>query len=269
MQPLVSVVMPTYNNEKYIAQAIKSILHQTYTNFEFIIVDDGSTDKTAEIVNAFKDTRIKYIKNPINIKTTKSLNKGISMAKGKYIVRMDSDDWAYPQRIKQQVSYMEKHPDTVVCGSAIEVCNNDLKTTNIRTYPLKDKDIRNKLFRYNPFAHPATIWQRKAVETVGLYNEALPLTQDYDLIFRVGKVGKFANLGETLIKLRTHAKASSIKNGFKQQKITLYTRFRAITKYGYKASPADIVYGLIQGIAMLILPTNVKFWLFNKIRRFI
>jgi glycosyltransferase involved in cell wall biosynthesis len=183
--PLVSVVMPVFNGEKYLKTAVYSILNQSYQDFEFIVVDDCSTDGTSKILQGFDDPRIKILTSTTNLKTTKSLNLGITEATGKYIVRMDADDWAYPTRLQTQVDYMENHSDTVLCGSNIDICDSELRLDYVRTYPQTDSEIKAKWFRYNPFAHPATIWKRASVIEAGFYNPNIPLSQDYDLIFRI------------------------------------------------------------------------------------
>jgi glycosyltransferase involved in cell wall biosynthesis len=267
--PLVSVVMPAYNAEKYISQAIESILNQTFKDFEFIIIDDGSSDRTWEIIQEYakKDEKIMPVKNERNLKMTKTLNKGVHLAKGKYLVRMDADDWSYPYRIQEQVDFMEKNSKVVVSGGSIQVCNERLDVKNKRWYPNSDEGIRKKIFRYNPFAHPSIILRKDRVIEVGMYDENLPLTQDYDLYFRLGKVGKFANLDKILIKLRTHPQSSSMSKEKEQERIAIRTRFKASKEYGYEMTLVDNVYSVIQWLSIYIVPGEVKFWLFNLLRR--
>lgn len=267
--PLVSVIMPAYNSEKYISEAIESILDQSFKDFEFIIIDDGSTDETWDIIQKYKmkNQRIIAVKNEINLKMTKALNKGINLARGEYLVRMDADDWSYPYRIKAQVEFMQHNPNIVVSGGSIEVCDERLVVKNKRKYPNSDKDVRKKIFRYNPFAHPSTIFRKDKVLEVGKYDERLPLTQDYDLYFRLGKVGKFANLDRVLIKLRNHPKSSSMSMEKDQERIAIKTRFRANSEYGYKMTSVDKVFSIIQLISTYLVPGKVKFWLFNFFRR--
>ena len=109
--PLVSILMPVYNSEKYLREAIKSILNQTFTNFELIIINDGSTDNSLKIIKSFKDNRIKIIKNKGNLGLIKTLNKGIDLAQGKYIARMDADDIAMPKRLEKQIAFFNENPD--------------------------------------------------------------------------------------------------------------------------------------------------------------
>ena len=115
---LISIILPAYNAEKYLKEAIDSILAQTYTNFELIVINDGSTDKTEEIILSYQDSRIRYIKNEKNLKLIRTLNKGIGLAKGKYIARMDADDISLPHRLKEEVEFMEAHPNIGEIGRA-------------------------------------------------------------------------------------------------------------------------------------------------------
>lgn len=267
--PLVSVIMPAYNAVKYVGQAIESILNQTYKKFEFIIVDDASTDSTLNILKALrkKDKRIILIQNKNNLGVTKSLNKALELAKGKYIIRMDADDWAYPERFQLQVELMESHPNVVVSGSYIEVCDSKLKTKYIRKYPHDDTNIRKHIFRYSPFAHPATIWQGNVLRGER-YNEVINVSQDYELYFRVGKIGKFRNFDQPLLKLRMHGNSVSTKMSNAQSKNTILIRLNAVLMLGYNMSTFDKLYNFLQEIGINLLPVKLRFSIFNFLRRF-
>ena len=117
--PLISVILPAYNAERFLEEAIDSILAQTYKNFELIVLNDGSTDRTEEIILSYNDPRIRYIKNESNLKLIKTLNKGIALARGKYIARMDADDISLPTRFEKEIEFMEIHPDIGVCSSKV------------------------------------------------------------------------------------------------------------------------------------------------------
>jgi len=266
--PLVSVIMPAYNAEKYVGLAIESILNQSYKNFEFIVIDDASSDKTTEIIRTFqkKDQRIIVIINKKNIGVTKSLNKAVKRARGKYIIRMDADDWAYPERFALQVNLMEHHPDVVVSGSYIEVCDKNLETKYIRKYKLDDASIRKHLFRYSPFAHPATIWMGEVLRRER-YDERIRICQDYELYFRVGKIGKFMNLDESLLKLRMHdASVSSTMSDY-QLKTTVLVRLSAVLLLGYNMTKLDKFHNFIQEIFISLIPARLRLYLFNLLRR--
>jgi|SRR3989344_3638968 len=269
--PKISVLMPVYNSARYLKVSVQSILNQTFKDFEFIIVDDMSFDKSWKIIKdlAKKDKRIVTFKNAKHLRTTKSLNIGLAIAKGKYIARMDADDWSYPDRLEKQFKFMETHPEVGVSGGSIEVCDKKLKILNIRRYPLDDLKVRRIIFRFSPFAHPATIWRKKILDQVGGYNENIPLSQDYELYFRIGRICKFGNIQDILIKLRTHDDSSSIIVGKYQEQFTLYTRIKAYLELGYNMSTFDKIYTFLQIISMLVIPPKIKFWIFNFIRRII
>jgi glycosyltransferase involved in cell wall biosynthesis len=267
-QPLVSITMPAHNAQAFIAEAVEGILHQTYPDFELIIVDDCSSDDTFAIASSYakKEPRITVVRNATNLKTAKTRNVATSKVKGKYILIMDADDWSYPDRISKQVAFMEAHPEVVQCGGAVEICNDKLAKISVRKYPQTDEEIRKHLFRFNPFANPATMIRAETARQVGFYNENLPVTQDYDLTFRLGRFGKFANLPDIVTKYRIHGTSLSQSKGRLQEKITLYVRLKAVMEYGYKMTPSDTLYTLMQLISMYIIPPKARFWLFNFFR---
>lgn len=267
-KPLVSVIMSAYNAEKYVEQAIESILNQTYRKFEFIIVDDASTDSTFSILRDFKkkDKRIILIKNKNNLGLYKNLNKALKFVKGKYTIRIDADDWAYPERFQLQTELMEAHSNVVVSGSHIEVCDKNLNTNYIRKYHLDDASIRKHIFRYSPFASSATIWQTKVLK-IERYNEKLPVSSDYELYFRVGVLGKFMNLNKPLVKLRMHHKSMSATMSNLQSKVTVLTRLSAVL-LGYNMTKFDKFYNFMQEIFIELIPVKLRFLIFNFLRRF-
>lgn len=266
--PLVSVVMPVRNAERYLEQAIDSILSQTHRDFELIVVDDASTDRSRAIVQvkARSDERIILVENPVCRRVPGALNDGLHRARGRYVARMDADDWSYPERLARQVAFMECHPQVVVSGATIEICDDELQPLNLRRYQLTDQAVRKYLFRFSPFAHPVTIWRRDLLVRVGGYNEALAAGEDYELYFRVGQHGEFANLPDTLLRLRAHVASATQRQGRQLEATTLYLRWKACFELGYRMGLGDRLYWCFQLISMLILPPRLKFWLFNFLR---
>lgn len=265
--PSISVIMPVYNAAKYLPLSIKSILNQSFKNYELIIIDDGSTDKSLEIIKKYakKDNRIIFLKNNLNEKICKTLNRGLEMAKGKYIARMDADDWCYPDRLEKQFKFMELHPEVVISGGAMEVCDIRMKTLGVRNYGLNDKDIRNKIFLYSPFCHATTI-SRSTVLKFEKYNEYLYDSEDYDLYFRLGFKGKFANLPDVLYKMRINDKGVSLVRSSRQELLVLFIRVKAVLEYGYPMTLWDKIYFVIQILSLYIVPSKVKFFIFNLFR---
>ncbi|MCX6706203.1 MAG: glycosyltransferase, partial [Candidatus Woesebacteria bacterium] len=210
--------------------------------------------------------RVISIRNNNNLKTSVTLNRGLRIAKGKYVVRMDADDWSYPDRLQKQYDYIEEHPNVGVSGGTIEVCDKNLRVINEREYPLTDEGVRRIIFCFSPFAHPATIWNAKIMKKVGGYNANIPLSQDCELYFKVGQSAKFGNIKEVLIKLRTHSTSSSVSKNLLQEKYAIYARIKAIIEYGYHPRFIDRLYILGRIAAMVFIPTKLKFWLFNLVR---
>lgn len=267
--PGISVVMPAYNAAPYLRAAVESILAQTFGDFELIAVDDASTDETWEILQQYAqaDTRVKAMRNAANAKIAKTLNRGIEAAAGRYVVRMDADDWSYPDRLEKQFAFMESRPDVVLSGGCVEICDEGLSPINKRRYPRTDAEIRERMFFFSPFCHPAIICRTDALRSAGGYNERLEVAQDYDLYFRIGRLGALANMDDCIHRLRTHRGSSSIRRGALQERNTLYIRLKASVEYGYEMSRAARLYLALQYISSFIVPFRMKFWLFNLLRR--
>ena len=266
--PKISVLMPVYNTEKYIAEAIESILSQTFKDFEFIIVDDCSTDKTLEIIQKYAkiDNRIIALRNEKNLKICKALNKGIEIAKGKYIARMDADDWSYSDRLEKQFKFMEENSEIGISGGTMKVCDEKLKVLNQRRYNLSDKEIRKKLFRYSPFSHPLVIIRKNILDKAGFYNPDLVYAEDYDLYFRIGKFSKFGNLKDVILKYRMLENNSTSEKLKEMELKTLEIRKKAVKEYGYKMGLIDKLYSIGQYLSIFIIPSKMKIWMFNKLR---
>lgn len=202
-KPLVSVLMPVYNGECYLHKAVDSILTQTLSNFEFIIVEDGSTDSTWEILNSYHDPRIRLIRNEVNIGLARSFNRGLEVARGEYIARMDADDLSFLDRLAIQVDYLEAHPQVGVLGSNVEIIDGCGEVLEILRVPSEDGALRWTLCFYNPIVHPSVMIRRELVNKVGGYNEN-SLSCDYDLWCRLSDLTRLANLQDVLLSLRKH-----------------------------------------------------------------
>jgi len=202
-KPLVSVLMPAYNAEKYIREAIESILSQTYKNFELIIINDCSTDSTKKIIQKYakKESRLVLINNEENLKISKTLNKGLELAKGKYIVRMDADDWSYPDRIEKQVKLMEDNPELVLSSGQMEICDCEMNIKNKSNFPITNEKIRKVILQYNPMVHPAMIFRRDIALSIGGYDEEIK-SEDYMFTIDMSSEGELANLNDVIIKYR-------------------------------------------------------------------
>lgn len=208
-RPRVSVLMSVYNGERYLAEAVESILNQTFTDFEFIIVDDGSTDGTCVCLDAFRDQRIVRLRNETNIGLRRSLNKGLKLARGEYVARMDADDVSLPRRLEAQVAFMDAHPEVGVVGCAIRCIDSSGFTIRKVCHPTGHGPILWQLFFYTPIAHPTAVYRRAIVERVGGYDPSFAHAEDRDLWRRVSSVARLANLRETHLLYRVHSASVS------------------------------------------------------------
>jgi glycosyltransferase involved in cell wall biosynthesis len=257
--------MPAYNCEKYIEEALKSVINQTYRNLEIIVIDDCSTDKTLDVANliAKSDHRITVLHNEENLKISKTLNRAIKDSHGKYLARIDADDVRILDGIEKQVEFMEKSPGVIVVGGNTEICDVDMRTLNVRKYNTTDESIRRKLFRYSPYTH-GSILMRSSMLPEDPYE--LDWAEDYDLYFRLATIGKLACLEDVVYRLRVHPNSISRSKTIYQEKLTLYIRMKAVFEYGYKMTLSDRLYFIAQLATMYLMPSSFRFWLFNKIR---
>lgn len=220
--PLVSVIIPCYNAEKYVEQAVRSIMNQTYKNLEILITDDCSTDSSFEILQklAEEDARIKLFKNEQNQKIVRTLNALVERANGKYIARMDADDISLPKRIEKQVCFMEAHPDIAICGTNAWHIDDNNRIFARSHLPCKNSDIQIFKFFLNPFYHP-TVLCRKELLKNHRYDEKFLYAEDYELWLRVLTFFMGINLTDKLFCYRIIDSSSSHcdKTCLKQKKL--------------------------------------------------
>lgn len=253
---MVSVVMSVYNAEKYLEEAIESIVNQTYQDFEFIIVNDCSNDSSLAILLDYEKryNSIRLLNNTKNIGLTKSLNKAISVAKGEFIARMDADDISEHHRFERQITYFEEHEDIDILGTFSNDINGQGEIFRKRTTPVHHDDIVRMLPKLCPMAHPTVMFRKDSLASIGFYNERFRTSQDLEMWFRAAGVGlRFANIPEFLFRYRMDSDFLDRKTfqfrwndyqlrleGFKYIKLPWY-------KYGYALIP----------ILLGILPSSV------------
>lgn len=205
MSVKVSVLLPVHNGELFLNASIRSMLDQSYSDFELIILDDGSTDTSANIVREFQknDARIKLISLPKSGLAT-TLNTGLDLAKGEFLARMDADDVCLPDRLSRQVEYLDAHPLIGACGSWMESFGE--KSARLLKYPCSSEDIKCAMVFYNPIPHPTVMIRREILHKYHLrYNEEYLYAQDYLLWLSFLKVSRIENLPQVLVKYRIHA----------------------------------------------------------------
>jgi glycosyltransferase involved in cell wall biosynthesis len=202
-KPLVTVLMPVYNAERFLSEAIDSILNQTLTNFEFLIIDDGSSDSSLQIIRSYNDPRIRLIQNEKNMGISATLNKGINLASADLIARMDADDISYPERLQKQYDYLSSHPDCALLSTQARVVTEDKQPEYI-------DNTNSDYFYYNltfssPIFHPSVMYRKDAVQDVGMYT--VPYSEDFELFWHLTRKYKLYNLPEVLLDYRNNSES--------------------------------------------------------------
>ena len=211
--PSISVMMPVYNCGSFIAEAIRSILDQTFIDFELIIVDDCSTDKTVEIINSYPDERVRLLTKVKNTGYIPSLNLAIEISKGKFLARMDGDDISEPTRLEKQVRFLEQNPDVAVCGTWYQL----IPTGEVIKNPVAFEEIKIALLDYCALGHPTVMLRKEFLTANKLsYDQRFYPAEDYDLWSRIAAIGRMANLPEVLLSYRMHSNQVSARNQFNQ-----------------------------------------------------
>ena len=201
----ISVLMSVYNGERYLAEAIESILAQRFDSFEFLIINDGSTDSSREIIHSYDDPRIRLENNEGNKGLVYCLNKGLNLARGKYIARMDCDDIALPDRLGKQFAFMEANPQTGICGTWFKAFDKQTGWKRTVRFPVKDAAIRAFMFTQSPFCHPCVMMRKDLFETCGLkYPSEYYRAEDYGLWIELLNYTHGHNLPEVLLDYRYH-----------------------------------------------------------------
>jgi glycosyltransferase involved in cell wall biosynthesis len=213
--PAISVIMSVYNGGRFLSQAVESILAQTFSDFEFIIIDDGSTDDSRAVLQQFaqKDQRIKLTSRE-NRGLTKSLNEGIAMAQGEFLARMDSDDVSLPERFALQIEFLRAHPDCVAVGGDSVRIDEDGREMTGPKMPVSHDEIEAELLlgKGGALMHPTLMVRKEAMNAVGGYRELFKTSQDLDLYLRLAQKGKLANIPQVVLRYRIHdASVSSAK----------------------------------------------------------
>ncbi len=289
--PAVSVLMSVYNNDRFLRAAIESILNQTFTDFEFVIIDDGSTDRAGKILEKYaaQDARIRLTRRE-NRGVAKTRNELIDQARGKFVAVMDGDDVALPDRLKQQVEFLTAHPEVVCVGGSQDWIDEAGRFLVHREVLEHDRDIQaSALSGITPINHPCALIRRSALLQVGGYDETMATVGDLDLFLRLGEVGQLANLKQTVLQYRLHPKSISESNQLRQtddrreacrrawerrgisgkfkeappwRPIDRPSRHEFVTDYGWRFflrgdRQAAIVYGIK---AVRTLPLNLNGW---------
>jgi glycosyltransferase involved in cell wall biosynthesis len=227
--PLVSVLLAAHDDASFLGAAIDSILHQTLTDFELIVVDDASTDETADVLGAVEDARLHVLENDEQLGLAASLNRGLEVAEGRYVARLDADDVALPERLERQVERIRAEPPCAVVGSAIVDLDESGRAGTTHVLPSGVTALRWHALFSSPFFHPTVLVDREALDAHGLrYDPDYLESEDYDLWTRLFVYADGANLAAPLVRKRVHAGQASVRRGDVQESFQRRVALREI-----------------------------------------
>jgi len=235
--PILSIIMSVHNDERFVGEAVASVLGSSFTDLEFLVTDDGSTDGTPAILSQFNDERLTVIQHTKNQGLTSSLIEAIARSHGQYIARMDSDDVSLPSRFERQVAFLEEHPDYALVGCRyvlIDEEGHDLATVDL---PETNAEITTQLLSTNPFCHGATMFRRSVIDEVGSYRPEFRYAQDYDLWLRINEHFNAHNLPDYLYKWRIRLGSIAVGQRHKQKAFGQLSRTCAVHRRAGKSEP--------------------------------
>ncbi len=223
--PELSVILPVYNCAPYIGEAIDSILAQTYSDYEIIIIDDGSCDGSADIISRYKDSRIRFFQNERNMGISATLNRGLDLALGKYIARMDGDDISLPDRFAIQTEYMNTHPEIAICGTDVMAFGDE---NQIWRYPHTPEAAKATLLKGSVIVHPTAMMRKELFGSNLLkYDSSYDGLEDYELLYRTARSHRIVSLPQITLKYRIHKSQVSRYQHTDPEFIRKYTAFKA------------------------------------------
>ncbi len=237
--PKVSVIMPVFNAADYLSEAIKSILEQTYTDWELIIINDGSTDDSEAIIRSYTDERIRYFENEHNMGLIATLNKGIGLCGGEFIARMDADDISMPERFRIQMKFLEKHKDYAICGGNALIINEKGEVTGKIVNFESNEYLRINLLFSVPFIHPSMMIKANILKD-NLFDKDYKHAEDYELWCRIAGLYKIANVPDFVLKYRWHTTNVSVVNSKTQNNVKDTIIRRELGKIGLNPSEEEL-----------------------------
>jgi len=266
--PLVSVIIPVYNGASCLKRAVISVQKSSFKNFEIILVNDGSTDQSKSICLQLQkeNQNIRTYSFKKNKGLSRTLNFAINKASGKYIARLNQDDLMLPTRLKKQTDFLEKNPDYVMVGGALELFNEKGKNFEKLFLPLKDKAIRKNWLYLNSFADPAVMYVKEAVLKTGGYKQKYYPADDFHLWYRIGNLGKLANLNQVVTRMKIHRKAATMRLFRQLIKKTWQVHLWSARNIK-KPSLFIFLYWVIQHFVGMVLPPKVNFFFYRLVKK--
>ena len=267
-KPLITVYMPVFNAAEFLDQSISSILSQTFSNFEFIIVDDASTDNSWKIIKSFdkKDSRIIAIKNKINLGVSLTSNIAISQSHGKFLARMDADDISFSNRLEKQISFLQQNNSVVAVGGQCIVIDKNDNVIGHKNFPIEPKKLKDMIFWAVPIQQPSMMINlTKLPKNFTWYQPNQSSAEEINLMFRFMQYGQISNLTDNLLFYRHLDDSLSHKNPKNTFKLTLKSRFQAL-KLGFKPSIKAIILNIMQIITITLIPSYLINEIWSRIR---
>lgn len=272
-KPRVSVLLPTHNGAAWIMRAIESVLGQTYSDLELIVINDASTDNTESVVEQFvhKDKRVVYVKNETNLGIQKTLNRGLQLARGEYIARVDDDDiWAENDKLERQVAFLDVNPDYVLLGTGTIVCNEKGEELFRFLAPETDEGVRKKILFKNCFTHSSVLFRKDRVLEMGGYHEdeTSRHVEDYELWLRLGTVGRLGNL--PFYAVRFTLRAGAIGARYKMTQLKNALTLTKMYKQYYHRYLLALCFGYIRYIAYALvekMPISLQRHIFRMYKK--
>ncbi len=230
--PRVTVLIPVFNAERFLRESVKSVLAQTFANFDFelLAINDGSTDRSREILSSFSDPRVRIVDNDGNRGLIYTLNHGLELARGEYVARLDADDIAAPDRLAQQAAFLDQHPGVALVGGCAEFIDAEGKVFMTRRVPLTHDEIVARIFSVNCFIHSGVMFRTSVVRTLGGFRPEALHAEDYDLWLRIIERHDVANLPAVLVRYRVHPDQVSQRKLVLQRAAADRSRFAALAR---------------------------------------
>lgn len=268
--PLVSVIIPVFNGSNFIEETVESVLQSKFKDFEILLIDDGSSDESRKICrlleSKYKCVKFRYFNK--NRGLGRTLNFALAEARGKYIARINQDDRMLVNRLKAQVEFLQKNPDVAAVGSWIKMFKDNSQQYEIIKFLATDKQIRKVWYILSPFADPSVMYRKNAALQVGGYVQDMWPADDTHLWYRIGQLGKLANIQKPLVEVRWHDQAASFKH-FKKLAISTYKMHLWTNKHLEKASITTHLFWVGQLISGLILPAKINWGVYKLIKKLV
>jgi glycosyltransferase involved in cell wall biosynthesis len=268
IQPLVTVVIPVYNGAKFLKEAVSSVMASSYKNFEVILIDDGSKDESKELCKRLEKQykRVHFYGFKQNKGLGRVLNFALKQAKGEYICRINQDDEMHPSRIEKQVAFMKNNPDVILVGSWLMV-EDENGNRRINKFLEHDEEIKKTWLKLSPCWDASVMYRRESALAVGGYDQKFWPADDLHMWYRLGKLGKIANIQEPLVKIKFHTAAASVKHHRKHM-ITTYKVHQWANKHIQKADWGTQIYWLCQLAAGFIMPAHLNWFIYRLLKKY-